>query len=208
MYDRSTKERVIHAAIQLFFQKGFDATSTRDITNKVRVNSSLISYYFNGKQGLLEEVVVSYYEELIVCIEEAMTKNFDTGIEHLKHVLNEVFLFKYENFYQTVVVYRELTLDSTFVREMLTTYIQKENYYLRKIFAKSIEHSAHIEKNISMWILQLKGMMNAPFTMHHEWTKDAFSQKVDRQLCLKYISQMHAWIDLLHETKDTVQVSR
>ncbi len=203
MYDRSTKERVINAAIQLFFQKGFDATSTRDITNKVRVNSSLISYYFNGKQGLLEEVVVSYYEELIACIEKVMTKDFDVGIEHLKHVLNEVFLFKYEKFYQTVVVYRELTLDSTFVREMLTTYIQKENYYLKQVFSESIKHSS-LEKNISMWIMQLKGMMNSPFTMHHEWTKDAFSQKVDRQLCLKYISQMHEWIDSLHGTKDAV----
>src|SRR5699024_11562259 len=66
----STKQRVIHAASTLFFQKGFDGTSVRDIAYKADVNVSLISYYFKGKQGLLEHAVIHYYESYLEMMEE------------------------------------------------------------------------------------------------------------------------------------------
>lgn len=189
MNDRTTKDRVVDAAIQLFFQKGFDATSTRDITNRIRVNGSLISYHFNGKQGLLEEIVVSYYEGLIHCMETVMDQPIHSVKEYVKEVVKEIFLFKYRHFYESTIVHRELALDSTFVREVLTTYVQKENYYLTRIF--TIEY----ERQAPLYVMQLKGMIVSPFLLHHEWKKDAFSRKVDKHVCLHYITHIHKWID-------------
>ncbi len=49
-----TRQAIIDAAIDLFAEKGYDATTTRDIAGAAALNISLISYYFGGKEGLLD----------------------------------------------------------------------------------------------------------------------------------------------------------
>src|SRR5690625_7765599 len=70
-----TKQKVVDAATLLFFQKGFHGTSVRDIAERAMVNVSLISYYFNSKQGLLEYAVTNYYEMYLQTMEEALQEN-------------------------------------------------------------------------------------------------------------------------------------
>lgn len=48
----STREALIAAALDLFGEKGFDGTSTREIAAKAKANSAMIAYYFGGKEGL------------------------------------------------------------------------------------------------------------------------------------------------------------
>ena len=47
-----TKAALIKAAFELFAQKGFDATSTREIANAANTNIASITYHFGGKSGL------------------------------------------------------------------------------------------------------------------------------------------------------------
>ncbi|NNU61875.1 DUF1956 domain-containing protein [Ochrobactrum soli] len=47
-----TRMALIHAALQLFGSKGFDATSTREIAGFAKANIGSIAYHFGGKEGL------------------------------------------------------------------------------------------------------------------------------------------------------------
>jgi len=47
-----TRMALIHAALQLFGSKGFDATSTREIAAFAKANIGSIAYHFGGKEGL------------------------------------------------------------------------------------------------------------------------------------------------------------
>lgn len=47
-----TKELLIEAAIKLFAAKGYDGTTVKDISDAAGVNISLVSYHFQGKEGL------------------------------------------------------------------------------------------------------------------------------------------------------------
>ncbi len=204
MSAQTTKERVMEAAIQLFFQKGFHGTTTRDITNKINVNGSLISYHFNGKQGLLEEIVVVYYEQLIECMERTMDiyKHSSASIQ-LQMVVEEMLAFKQEAFDQSVVVHRELSLDSTFVREVLVTYITKENHYLHHLLKNCVKENSH-KKPIQLLTMQLKGMLLAPFTLHHEWKRDLYSSKIDEHTFATYRTFLYKWIDTMIVLDETV----
>ena len=51
------REKLIHAAMELFAEDGYDKISIRQIAAAASVNSSMISYYFNGKSGLYEAIV-------------------------------------------------------------------------------------------------------------------------------------------------------
>ena len=55
--DAGKKERLIRAAMELFAEYGYDKVSIRQLAAAAGVNSSMISYYFNGKGGLYEAVI-------------------------------------------------------------------------------------------------------------------------------------------------------
>ncbi len=48
---------ILEAAEQLFFEKGFEGTSVRDIATKANVNLAMISYYFGSKEKLFIALV-------------------------------------------------------------------------------------------------------------------------------------------------------
>ncbi len=71
MNSEPTKQKITRIASSLFYQKGFQGTSVRDIAKEADVNLSAISYYFKGKQGLLEHTVTSYFEDYLAVLEAA-----------------------------------------------------------------------------------------------------------------------------------------
>jgi AcrR family transcriptional regulator len=57
---RDTRARIIQAAMELFWEKGFGSTSIADILSRSQVNSGSLYYYFPGKQDLLVAVLEAY----------------------------------------------------------------------------------------------------------------------------------------------------
>lgn len=51
------QERLKFVALNLFAEKGFEGTSTRDIAEAAKLNVSLISYYFGGKRELYLQIL-------------------------------------------------------------------------------------------------------------------------------------------------------
>lgn len=52
----SKEENILLEAEKLFAEKGFDGTSTREISKAANVNISMISYYFGSKEKLFEKI--------------------------------------------------------------------------------------------------------------------------------------------------------
>lgn len=59
-----TRHSLLHAALQLFGEKGFEATSTREIAAAAKANIGSIAYHFGGKEGL-REACATYIVETI-----------------------------------------------------------------------------------------------------------------------------------------------
>ncbi|MEM6914610.1 MAG: TetR family transcriptional regulator [Pseudomonadota bacterium] len=55
----STKDKLLDAARDLFWTRGYSNVSVRDITNRAGVDVALVSRYFGGKQGLFEATLVT-----------------------------------------------------------------------------------------------------------------------------------------------------
>ncbi len=56
MADTSTKEKLLMAALDLFSQKGYSATSVDEIAESIGITGPSIYRYFKGKAALLEEL--------------------------------------------------------------------------------------------------------------------------------------------------------
>ncbi len=61
---KDTKQHIINIAKVMFSEKGFDATSIRDIAKAADVNLGAVNYHFNNKQTLYLEVVIRTKAEL------------------------------------------------------------------------------------------------------------------------------------------------
>ncbi|MBX3034663.1 MAG: TetR/AcrR family transcriptional regulator [Bdellovibrionaceae bacterium] len=70
----NARERLIHAALKLFAERGPDAVSVKEISDTARINVSLISYYFGGKEGLLDAVLESLAESRLRDFDRILVK--------------------------------------------------------------------------------------------------------------------------------------
>ena len=58
----STRERLVHAAMALFLEKGYASTSVADVLREARANSGSLYHFFPGKQDLLLAVLAAYHD--------------------------------------------------------------------------------------------------------------------------------------------------
>ncbi|WP_077327527.1 forespore capture DNA-binding protein RefZ [Virgibacillus siamensis] len=190
-----TKQKVVDAASQLFFQNGFHGTSVRDIADKATVNVSLISYYFKSKQGLLEHAVTHYYEAYLETIEETLKKNeSEEPITCLKKMVEAIIQYKQSNHQFSCFIHRELSLDSVFVREMTVTYLAKENYFIKNAFFDALSGSGK-SFDRQFLLMQLKGMLITPYILQHEWKNQVIGERSHGIFAQKYIRTIEEWLD-------------
>lgn len=196
MQMNTTKHKVVETAIALFFQKGFHGTSVRDIAEKADVNVSLISYYFKGKQGLLEYVVTDYYEGYLTCLEEVLKEYHNLGeLTKLKKVVFKILEFKTKNNKLTSFIQRELSLDSIFVREMTVTYLAKEIYFMKTLFLNVIQEQNKQRQNYLF--MQFQGMLLSPYILKNEMNNHILDEQMQHQFVTQYAEVIDEWIDYL-----------
>ena len=63
--DPSTEEKIKQAARQVFHQKGYAATRTRDIAEAAGINLALLNYYFRSKEKLFDLIMQETMRQFI-----------------------------------------------------------------------------------------------------------------------------------------------
>ncbi len=67
--DRSTPERVLDTAAALFWEKGYAATTTREIAAAVGIQQASLYYHVASKEDLLYQLCVSSMEQLLADVQ-------------------------------------------------------------------------------------------------------------------------------------------
>lgn len=196
MSEKSSKDKIMESAAELFYYNGFKGTSIRAIT-KADVNVSLISYYFKNKQGLLETMTVDYYERYLELVENLLEdRQDDQPAERILNVIEEIIQYKYENFQFTCFIQRELSLDNIFIREMFSTYVAKERYLMNEMVntvANVLELKGASKDALH---IQLKSLLNAPFMYANDWQKGYTWDQSGQSFIRAYIDTFKKWLPL------------
>jgi AcrR family transcriptional regulator len=66
------REALLNAAIPLFAKKGYNGTSVKDIAEKAGVNVSLVSYHFDGKEGLYRTCIENFGKNRLAATERIL----------------------------------------------------------------------------------------------------------------------------------------
>ena len=85
---QSTRDRIVVAAMELFWEKGFGSTSIADILGRAGVNSGSLYHFFPGKQDLLVAVLESYRDGIRPMLLEPAWAGVDDPIERIFALLD------------------------------------------------------------------------------------------------------------------------
>lgn len=195
---RDTKQKILNAAIYLFNSKGFTGTSVREIATKANVNVAHISYYFKGKGGLLEFLVSHYYEGYLQIIEENYSHvRFGQAHAVLSKIIMDLLNYQHENRQLSRLVYREVTVDSVLIREVMTTYLTKEKYYIKSLFEQGIEEGQFRKSFIPHLIIQLRSLLHMPYLQPQYMSEVLHIQPHEAYFVHQYYKELKIWLNSL-----------
>jgi AcrR family transcriptional regulator len=63
--DRTTEDRILHAARKVFIAKGMAGARMQDIADEAGINKALLHYYFRNKEKLFEKIFLELSDQLI-----------------------------------------------------------------------------------------------------------------------------------------------
>lgn len=91
MAGRSTRERVLEVALDLFGTRGVDAVSLDEIARAVGVRKQTVLYWFASKDDLVDEVLGVAAAELVIVIDAALRAAPDDPLDRIDAVVRAVF---------------------------------------------------------------------------------------------------------------------
>ena len=80
------KEKILKVTASLFGERGYAATSVRDIAQALDASIAMIYYYFKNKEEVLFSIVEASGNHLLPVLEKAISQNADP-LERLRHML-------------------------------------------------------------------------------------------------------------------------
>ena len=83
MGGKDTRARIVEAAMELFWLKGYASTSIADILSRSQVNSGSLYYFFPGKQDVLLAVLEAYRDGIGPMLLEPAWGHIDDPVERV-----------------------------------------------------------------------------------------------------------------------------
>lgn len=189
-----TKASIKEAATTLFYANSYHGTSVRDIAKEADVNPALISYYFGGKQALFETLVTDFFEGYVETIEQALKQKQTEATVVLSTMIKRVLHYQQSCHWLARMAHREMTLDSTLVREVMSTYLRKEQYLLEQLVSRCMEQNKVKGVPVDLVVLQLRNMMTLPFSSPQYLRELFLLTPADKQFIERYVRHVNSWI--------------
>ncbi|MFL6722442.1 MAG: TetR/AcrR family transcriptional regulator [Sphingomonas sp.] len=80
---KGTRQRIVEAAMELFWLKGYGSTSIADILSRSQVNSGSLYHFFPGKQDVLIAVLEAYRDGIGSMLLEPSWDGVDDPVERV-----------------------------------------------------------------------------------------------------------------------------
>lgn len=156
-YKQSLSERIIEAAKQLFFQKGYFATNTREIANAAGTSESGIFRLFTNKFDLLIAVYNSCWKQVNEYIDSKVTIGDDPRDQLIGIIESFWELYSLQPLMMTFVLSNFGSADTLLIAREDEAIITKEgNLYIKRIenLCNIIVQNGLVDRRITAGVLR------------------------------------------------------
>jgi TetR/AcrR family transcriptional regulator len=105
--ESESRQQILDAALELFAQKGYAATTVREIVDAARITAPTLYYYFGNKEGLYMELMQTHCAQIDSVLESHLHTS-ESSKNRLKDLVDKIF--------------RHVIEDKDFFRLMFTIY--------------------------------------------------------------------------------------
>jgi AcrR family transcriptional regulator len=116
---KDPKQRILDASIALFAQKGYAAVGVREIATEANVNIAMISYYFDGKVGILKEIIENFHDRYLEIIENMYDEN-KSPEDCVRDIIHGVIDFVRKNRDLSLAAFHAIPLDIPEIADVKT----------------------------------------------------------------------------------------
>lgn len=119
----NTKAALIDAAKGLFARQGFYGTTVQEIAKAAKINISMISHHFGGKEGLYRECLMGFGEARL----EALSKFLETPNSlpefrvRVEMLISELFVFHLKHSDVTAILLRDVNAQKIWGKKLEST---------------------------------------------------------------------------------------
>jgi len=172
---QATLDRLLAAAEEVLYKKGYHGTSINDITYKAKVAPGTFYIYFTDKLSLYQYLLTSYSHQIrqhiAISVKECKTRK-----EAERTGLKAFLLFINEHKYIYNIIWESLYIDKTL---FIKYYMDFAQYYTKHIADSQQKHEMKVYDPtvIAYMLMGISNFIGLNYVMFHE-TKD-FDQVVD-----------------------------
>lgn len=152
------KDELIVGIADLFFEKGYDKTSIRDISSTLNISKPGLYFHFENKQQMLYDIVYDFLHRSNEYLKEAMNPIQDPK-EKLLLIIESHILFSVQYRSQAkVMIYEAHSLEGDFATEFLK--LQEEYIDIIRGVFKELIKGKKTTLDLNVAIFTLLGTLN------------------------------------------------
>lgn len=184
--EKDSRTKLIIAATPLFAEKGLVGVSIRELAEAANVNSALISYYFNGKEGLYIGVLENLLSPAAALLDAFAKLELDPP-ECIHYYAKAVVAVHRKSPYLMKFVHNELANPTPAFEVIVEKYISRLYAFVSKAFQDGVAQGYfNADLDTGYAAISLAGIMNFYF-LARPITKRFLSANVDHDE--KYVRQ-------------------
>lgn len=148
---KSIKERVLHTSAKLFFEKGYQESTLREIANKSGVNYGSLTFAFKNKENILSMLIAKVFEYqfemtdkylkgvtedkiLYYAFETTLQLHLAESSEHMREMYN----VSYSLNNPSLEVFRTISNKLEYIFKDHLPYLEKKDFYELEIASAGI----------------------------------------------------------------------
>jgi AcrR family transcriptional regulator len=153
------RDEIVSAAIDLFYEYGYQKASIRDICRRVGITQAALYYHFRNKEELLYTIIEKFSNELFFLLKSCFTENKDP-VERLRNaILQHILSIKHSREGAKIIIE-----DKRFLSGELKTFVKEKEkavFYLYKNYLNELQGQRKIRScDLNVATFGILGMIN------------------------------------------------
>jgi AcrR family transcriptional regulator len=102
------KKEFLDAALELFYESGYDKTSINDIINKVGVTKGAFYYHFKSKDEVLDTIALQQAEEMVEVFIGVVDENDENSLAKINRIISSMQKYRAETEEKRLKIFKVL----------------------------------------------------------------------------------------------------
>lgn len=164
--DGDVRERIFASALRHFSQKGYAATSLREIAEDARTTKPMIYYYFGSKEGLYGRILREFFEEMESAIRSSLAEDSPPADQVVRYCEGYLDYFLHNEEVVALVLREVFGLGGTPLFAFSQAFADRVRKPLEEILARGIHLGSFPEDDVADLATAITGIMNMFILAH------------------------------------------